>query len=77
MTDSTETFAVEYACDLACRIELDLSLADTHLRFTRGQMRREVDDLHGQIHENPDVIMRAEYTVTNLRAAAREKASTR
>jgi hypothetical protein len=65
MSDSTETFAAEYPCDLACRIELDLT--DLHDRFNRGQMRRAVDDCHVTVHAGGTV--RDQFTVTNMQKA--------
>jgi hypothetical protein len=67
MTDFTESFTVEYPCELACRIEL--VLPETHPRFNRRQMRQQVDDCHAQVHEGGPI--RAEFTVANLRAGAR------
>lgn len=63
---SVETYSVEYPCDWACRIELDLD--DIHVQYTHGQMRRAVDACHRTVHEDPGAPVRAEYTVTNMRA---------
>jgi hypothetical protein len=65
MTGSAETFAAEYPCDWACRIELDLT--GLHDRFNRGQMRRAVDDCHKAVHAGGTV--RDQFTVTNMQKA--------
>ncbi len=66
MTDSGETFTAEFLCDWACRIEF--ALPETHIQFTRGQMRRQVNDAHAAVHADGPV--RDEFTVKNTQAKA-------
>lgn len=66
MTDSAETFTVEYSCDWLCRIELDLT--DISDRYTHRQMRAATLDYHLAVHAGGPV--RAEFTVTNTQVKA-------
>ncbi len=67
MTDSIEFFTVEYRCDWACRIELDLT--DLHDRFTRARMRKLVNDCHLMVHAHPGTAVENRFTVANTRTA--------
>jgi hypothetical protein len=66
MPDSTETFTADYPCDWHCTIEF--ALPDTHIQYTRGQMRRAVDACHVAVHAGAPT--RAEFTVTNKQTAS-------
>jgi hypothetical protein len=65
MTGPAEAYSAEYPCDLACRIELDLD--GIQPQYTRGQMRRAVDDCHVTVHAGGTV--RDQFTVTNMQKA--------
>ncbi|WP_045740795.1 hypothetical protein [Actinoplanes rectilineatus] len=49
MTVPQPSFFVDYPCDRHCQVEVDV--ADAHLRYTLGQMLRAAEVQHRKLHE--------------------------